>query len=105
MDKTATIETINKYLLLLLSEGIKIDKAFLYGSYSTNTETENSDIDLFIVSNEFDATDDFLIGKIWYLTNKINSKIEPYIVSTERFNSDDSSPLIQLIKQEGIKIY
>ena len=49
-------------------------------------------------------TDDLLIGKIWYLTNKINTKIEPYVISTKRFNSDESSQLIQLVKQEGIEI-
>lgn len=81
-----------------------IDKAFLYGSYSKDTETENSDIDLLIVSKGFDMTDDLLIGKIWYLTNKINTKIEPYVISTKRFNSDESSQLIQLVKQEGIEI-
>lgn len=104
MDKSAAIKLIKNYLKLLVKEGVLIDKAFLYGSYSKNTETENSDIDLLIVSKEFDTTDDLLIGKIWYLTNKINSKIEPYIISTKRFNSDEFSPLIQLIKQEGIEI-
>ncbi len=104
MDKSAAIKLIKNYLKLLVKEGVLIDKAFLYGSYSKNTETENSDIDLLIVSKEFDITDDLLIGKIWYLTNKINSKIEPYIISTKRFNSDESSPLVQLIKQEGIEI-
>lgn len=104
MDKRTIMEIIQNYLKLLGNEGILIDKAFLYGSYSTNSETENSDIDLLIVSKEFDASDDLLIGKIWYLANKINSKIEPYIVSSKRFNSDESSPLIQLVKQEGIAI-
>ena len=104
MDKRAAIKLIRNYLKLLVKEGILIDKAFLYGSYSKDTETEDSDIDLLIVSKEFDMTDDLLIGKIWYLTNKINTKIEPYIISTKRFNSDESSPLIQLVKQEGIEI-
>ncbi|MCD4817914.1 MAG: nucleotidyltransferase domain-containing protein [Candidatus Cloacimonetes bacterium] len=81
-----------------------IDKAFLYGSYSKKTETENSDIDLMIVSKDFDISNDILVGKIWYLANKINCKIEPYIVSLKRFNSDEFSPLIQLVKQEGIEI-
>ena len=104
MDKRAVIELIRNYWKLLVKEGILIDKAFLYGRYSKDTETENSDIDLLIVSKGFDMTDDLLIGKIWYLTNKINTKIEPYVISTKRFNSDESSQLIQLVKQEGIEI-
>ena len=32
---------------------IKIDKAFLVGSYATNTAKKESDVDLLILSNEF----------------------------------------------------
>ena len=99
------INMLKRYLTLIIQEGIVIDKAFLYGSYSKNAENEDSDIDLCIVSNKIDTNDDLLIGKIWALTKKVNSKIEPYIIDSERFNSDEVSPLIQLVKTEGIRVY
>jgi len=104
MAKRAIIKAIKNYLQLLEEQGISIEKAYLFGSYSKNKETEDSDIDLLIVSNQFDLRDDYLIGKIWALTRKINSKIEPYIVTTEGFYADEVSPLIQIVKQEGIEI-
>jgi predicted nucleotidyltransferase len=80
------------------------DKAFLYGSYARNEENENSDIDLLLVSSKINESDDYQIGKLWALTCKVNSRIEPYLVSSYKFQNDDISPIIQLVKQEGIEI-
>ena len=104
MDKKAIIILVKQYLNLLSKEGIMIDKAFLYGSYAKDIATAKSDIDLLLVSNNFDDSNDMLVGKIWYLTKKISSKIEPYIISSLRFNSDETSPLIQIVKNEGLEI-
>lgn len=83
------------------SEGITVDKAYLYGSYLTNTANDDSDIDIMIVS---DAEGDYLTGKIWSLTKKVNSKIEPYLVGKMRFNDHVNSPLIDLVKRTGLEI-
>ena len=48
--------------------------------------------------------DDYLSGKIWSLTRKVNSKIEPYLVGKDRFVSSVDSPLIDLVKNTGLKI-
>ena len=68
----------------------------------TNTATKDSDIDLMIVTE--DDTDDYLAGKIWNLTRKVNSRIEPFVVGSNRFNSNDNSPLIDLVKRIGLEI-
>ncbi len=102
MDKNEVIEIIRTYIYLLRSEGISVDKAFLYGSYLTNTATNESDIDLMIVTDN--DTDDYLAGKIWNLTRKVNSRIEPFLVGTERFYSNDNSPLVDLVKRTGLEI-
>jgi predicted nucleotidyltransferase len=101
MAKSEVIEILRIYLDLLRSEGISIDRAFLYGSYLSNTATSESDIDLMIVTEN---EDDDLTGKIWKLTKKVNSKIEPFLVGTNRFNSNDNSPLVDLVKRTGIEI-
>ena len=102
MAKNEVIELLRSYIYLLRSEGILVDKAFLYGSYLSNTATSESDIDLMIVTDN--DNDDYLAGKIWNLTKKINSKIEPFLISTNRFNSNDNSPLVDLIKRTGLEI-
>ena len=62
-----------------------------------------SDIDLMIVSSEFDHNYEAGI-KAWSLTRKIDSRIEPYTIGSEEFELHISSPIIQTVLQEGIEI-
>lgn len=101
MAKKEIVEMLKKYIFVLRSEGIIIDKAYLYGSYLSNTATDESDIDIMIV---VEKEDDYLTGKIWSLTKKVNSKIEPYLVGKLRFNNNEDSPLIDLVKRTGLEI-
>ena len=101
MAKREIVEILKKYIFVLRSEGITIDKAYLYGSYLSNTATDESDIDIMIVTEN---EDDYLTGKIWSLTRKVNTKIEPYLVEKERFMNNENSPLIDLVKRTGLEI-
>lgn len=102
MAKNEVIAILKSYIFLLRAEGISVNRAFLYGSYLSDTATKDSDIDLLIVTDK--EYDDYLVGKIWSVTRKVNSKIEPYLVSTNRFNNNDDSPLIDLVKRTGFEI-
>lgn len=104
MATSEVIELLKKYILLLNAEGISVYKAYLFGSYSTNTASDMSDIDVMIVSNKYDETDDVAAGKIWKLTRKVNTKIEPFLIGINKFNDDSSSPLVSMIKSNGIEI-
>ncbi len=105
MVNKEVIELLKRYIVLLNSEGISVNKAFLFGSYSNNTASADSDIDVMIISDKYDETDDITIGKIWKLTRKINTKIEPFLISEKKFMDDNSSsPLISMIKKDGIAI-
>ncbi len=101
MAKREIVDILKSYIFILRSEGITIDKAFLYGSYLKDTATDESDIDIMIVTEK---EDDYLTGKVWSLTKKVNSKIEPYLVAKGRFNNNIDSPLIELVKNTGIEI-
>jgi predicted nucleotidyltransferase len=104
MAGESIIDLLKKYIQLLRNEGVRIDKAFLYGSYLAGTQTEESDIDLMLVSEQFDVSNDLLTGKIWALTRNVNSRIEPYIVGSKKFENDEISPIIQIVKKEGLEI-
>jgi predicted nucleotidyltransferase len=104
MAKGEIIELLKRYIILLKAEGISVNRAFLFGSYSNDTATDSSDIDVMIVSDKYDETDDFVVGKTWKLTRQINSKIEPYLIGTKRFMDDNSSPLVSMVKIKGIEI-
>ena len=102
MAKNEVIMLLQSYIQLLRAEGISVDKAFLYGSYLSNSASVDSDIDLMIVTDNDD--DDYLAGKIWKLTRKVSSKIEPFLVGKGRFYGDDNSPLVDLVKRTGLEI-
>jgi predicted nucleotidyltransferase len=102
MAKNEVVALLKAYIGLLRSEGISVDRAFLYGSYLSNSATNESDIDLMIVSE--DVNDDYLAGKIWNLTKKVNSRIEPFLVETNRFYGNENSPLVELVKRTGLEI-
>ena len=101
MSKSEIVEVLKKYIFILRLEGITVDKAYLYGSYLTNTATEESDIDVLIVTEN---ENDNLTGKIWSLTKRVNSRIEPYLIDKDRFINNKDSLLIDLVKRTGIEI-
>ncbi len=104
MSQKQVIELIKKYIHILYKEGIPIEKAFLYGSYAKDEASLESDIDVMLVSEIFENNDDKLIGKTWRLTTEVDSRIEPFIVGTNRFKTDEYSPLLEIVRQEGIEI-
>ena len=105
MAKEEVIELLKKYIILLNAEGISVNRAFLFGSYSNDSASDSSDIDIMIVSDKYDETDDIVVGKIWKLTRKINTKIEPFLIGLNKFKNDNSSPLVSMIKTKGIEIF
>jgi predicted nucleotidyltransferase len=104
MATNEVIELLKKYITLLNIEGISVCKAYLFGSYSTNKASDESDIDVMIVSDKYDESDDIAAGKVWMTTRKINTKIEPFLIGINKFNDDNSSPLIKMIKEKGIEV-
>lgn len=45
-----------------------------------------------------------LVGEAWRLTAEVDTRIEPYTVGYKKFQEDDVSPLLQIVKQEGIEL-
>lgn len=104
MAQSDVIIILQRYIKLLNASGITITKAFLYGSYARNEATSNSDIDVMLISEMFDRDDDRVRAKAWTLTEKVDIRIEPYTLGEKKYFADDISPLLQIIKKEGIEI-
>lgn len=102
MAKDEVIKLLKQYVLLLRSEGVHVDKALLYGSHVSGNANKESDIDILLVSN--DAHNDYISGKAWRLTKKVNTRIEPYLVGKQAFINSENSPLIEAVKHNGIEI-
>jgi len=104
MAKKEIVILIKELLKCLLQEGIPIEKVYLYGSYARGEENEESDIDVLLVSEAFDKNDDRTVGKTWRISRSIDTRIEPYTVGKKRFINDELSPLLQVVKEEGLEI-
>ena len=103
MVNRKALKIIKEYLKLLSAEGIDIYSVYLFGSYATGSFNKDSDLDLMLISDDFVESNDKIIGKIWSLTKKISTKIEPFVVGKHRFDTENS-PLIEEIKNSGIEI-
>lgn len=95
------MESIQKYIEKI-SQYYKIEAIILFGSYAKGTENEDSDIDIAIISSDFnDIIEDGakLIGLTW----KIDTRIEPHQITTEDYNNIDN-PFVQEVIDTGIKV-
>jgi predicted nucleotidyltransferase len=98
------VDVVKKYLSELELNGLHISKAFIYGSQVHGTATAESDIDLMLVSPQFDFEYEEYLPFIWFSMIRSDNHIEPYIVGEKRFLTDDMSPIIGIVKYEGFEI-
>lgn len=59
MAEEKLTETIEYFVNQLLSEGIRINRIILFGSQATGTATSESDINLVVVSEDFEGKNIF----------------------------------------------
>lgn len=104
MGKNEALGILRRYIRNLNEDGMNIRLAFLYGSHARDEDTKESDIDVVLISDRFDTDDDVILSKPWLPQYRFDYRIEPIAVGTRRFKEDDVSPLLELIRQEGIKI-
>jgi predicted nucleotidyltransferase len=57
VDKSTVLRIISDYGKALEAENVKPQKIILFGSYSTGTQHEGSDIDLVVISEDFAGKD------------------------------------------------
>lgn len=98
MDKNKAIELATQYKEAL-SAIIPIRALYLYGSYSKNTYTSESDIDIAVVVDNL--SDDYFNDTplLWKVRRKISNLIEPVLLTP-----DAENPLYSDIMATGIKI-
>ena len=96
------IEIIRKLVNEALKENIHISQAVLFGSYAKGTNHEYSDIDVAVVSEDFEGIrlfDNIRLGKPRVNTS-VDIETHPY--RPEEFNEDN--PFVKEILEYGIRI-
>lgn len=98
-NKSEIISTIKECLKELEKCNIKIEKAILFGSYANGNYNEWSDIDVALVSEDFEG-DRFIDRiKVRDITRKINIDFEPIPLRPEDFKAPN--PFVTQILNDG----
>lgn len=98
------IDLVKKYLTEVRRLGVRVDRAYLFGSYAKGKVWEGSDVDVCIVSDDFGKdymNDKLLLNKA---ALKIDPRIEPVAYSPMDFENKYDS-LVDEVKCFGIVIH
>ena len=99
------IDKATSFTKEILSNGLKLRKAILFGSYANQTQHEFSDIDLCLIADEFTG---FGYEDVDYFVRIINKKefllIEPKTYSTANYLNGDPF-LNSEVNRTGIVIF
>ena len=99
--KAEIIMIIKKLLSALKKNKIKINMAYLFGSFSNETNSEYSDIDVALISDDFCGIRYFDIKKIGRIVRNIDYRIEAHTFSTDSIRE---SMFLDEIIRNGTKI-
>ncbi len=93
---------VHNYLRNLMSHGLDVRYAVVFGSQATGRADEWSDIDLLVVSPRFDATRNRQdIGLLWRVAARTDSRLEPIPCGERQWREDGSSPIVEIARREG----
>jgi predicted nucleotidyltransferase len=104
VDKSSVLRVVSDFRKALEAENIKPEKIILFGSYSTGTQHEGSDIDLVVISTDFIGKDYW--ERIHVLSAAISivfQPIEAVAMTPEEWQSGDS--LIADYARNGEVVY
>jgi uncharacterized protein len=96
------IETIKKLVSEAERNQIHVEKAILFGSYAKGTYHEYSDIDVALVSEDFEGIRFYDNIKLMDTVLNTDSDIETHPYRPEEFNEDN--PFVKEILTHGIRI-
>ena len=104
MDKAKVLDIIGRYRAALEKLGVHCDQIILYGSYTNGTYREDSDIDLVVVSSDFEGKDFW--ERIELLSKgivEVWEPIESIAMTPEEWEKGDS--MIAMFAREGEVAY
>jgi predicted nucleotidyltransferase len=101
-----TIElVVRQYLRALAQVGIHARRAVLFGSHAKGTADEWSDIDLVVIAPELEPpTNHQLVNKLWELRATTDSHVEPIPCGEREWETDQSRPILEIARREGILV-
>lgn len=102
MLEQSVLTSVKEYLVVVKNAGVLVDFVVVFGSQVNGRCHEWSDIDLLVVSPQFDGmTERKDINLLWRLAARVDSRIEPIPCGLEQWKNDDVSAIIEIARREG----
>jgi uncharacterized protein len=102
MLEQSVLISVQKYLAAVTASGITVERCIVFGSQASGHAHAGSDIDLLVVSSQFDEMKDRSgINLLWRLAARIDSRIEPIPCGSRQWREDDSSAIIEIARRQG----
>lgn len=99
MDRNKAID-ISKIYSKEVKNAYNPYKVVLYGSYSRNEQTKDSDIDIAVIFNGFSGDWLKVSSDLWKMTEKANTIIEPVLLDIQ----NDPSGFCEEVIKTGIEL-
>ncbi|MDR1974110.1 MAG: nucleotidyltransferase domain-containing protein [Bacteroidales bacterium] len=100
-SRSDIINKVKTYKALVQKDfPMKIEKAYLFGSYAKGTPREHSDIDVAFVVDHFEGDFFKVIPPIWKLTEQVDFRIEPHVIA----RNTDYAGMLDEIRRTGVEI-
>jgi len=101
VDKSI-ITAVKNYLGKLKLAGFNVRFGVLFGSHVSGNTHQWSDIDLMVVSPEFDGIrNNEDMDRLWRIAARTDSRIEPVPCGEKQWVEDDVSTIIEVARREG----
>jgi predicted nucleotidyltransferase len=104
MVSETVIRLTRRYLSLLREHGFNVHRAVLFGSQVRGGAHADSDIDLLILSTDFETLTWKQEEQLWMLTARLDTRLEPIPCGERRWQMDEVSPLLEAARLEGVVV-
>jgi len=102
MLEQSVLTSVRSYLSALTSRGITVERVVVFGSQAKGEAHEWSDIDILVISPQFDNMKDrSAVNLLWRVAARTDSRIEPIPCGSLQWRDDDSSAIIEIARREG----
>ncbi len=102
MLEADVVKSVMNYLDALQNAGLRVEFAVVFGSQTTGKTHAWSDIDLLVVSPQFDNMKDrTLLNLLWQTTSRTDSRIEPIPCGSRQWQHDNTNAIIEIARREG----
>lgn len=101
----SVVSTVREYMRAINHQGILVRFAVLFGSQVTGCADPWSDIDVLVVSPQFDEPRDRRnVDLLWHVAARTDSRIEPIPCGERQWEEDASTTIVEIARREGESI-